>query len=141
MIALILEIFLFLIILAIVLSLALIRAFYERIFLMDYIFAGVMSSTGLFDEVKKQKEQSEQEKLKRERERLEAERQRLEKEKKAAQSKKTSESFFVGCDTLEKAKARYKALSRAFHPDTGSGDEESMKQVNSEYEQLLNKLK
>lgn len=44
--------------------------------------------------------------------------------------------FFAGCDTLDKLEKRYRILARAFHPDEGSGDEESFKKMQAEYEQL-----
>lgn len=44
--------------------------------------------------------------------------------------------YFSGCDSLEKVEKRYKMLARAFHPDVGSGDEESFKKMQREYEQV-----
>jgi len=58
------------------------------------------------------------------------------KEKTISEPCETKFSFFSGCDTLEKLKTRYKQLSRAFHPDLGSGDTESMQLLNMEYEIL-----
>lgn len=44
--------------------------------------------------------------------------------------------FFQDCKTVEEIKARYRTLARQHHPDLG-GDEETMKQVNSEYHEAL----
>lgn len=51
--------------------------------------------------------------------------------------KATSYNFFKGCTTIEQCKKRYHALSRAFHPDTGNGDEEIMKKLNEEYDKKI----
>lgn len=51
--------------------------------------------------------------------------------------KATSYNFFKGCTTIEQCKKRYHALSRAFHPDTGNGDEEIMKKLNEEYDKKV----
>ncbi|MCL2019354.1 MAG: hypothetical protein FWG70_06280 [Oscillospiraceae bacterium] len=45
-------------------------------------------------------------------------------------------NLFDGCDTIEKLKKRYKALSKAYHPDTEVGDTILMQQLNNEYERL-----
>lgn len=44
--------------------------------------------------------------------------------------------FFAGCTTSEKLEQRYKSLCKTYHPDTGSGDEETFKQMQDEYNQL-----
>ena len=48
----------------------------------------------------------------------------------------TAKTMLRGCYTLYDLDARYRALVRAFHPDTGFGDEELMKAVNLEYDRL-----
>lgn len=53
----------------------------------------------------------------------------------ASPSKETS-SFFRGCNTPEELTKRYRNLTKTFHPDLEAGDEETMKQVNEEYERL-----
>lgn len=45
-------------------------------------------------------------------------------------------SFFRGCDTIDELNKRYRNLAKTFHPDLEAGDEETMKQVNEEYEHL-----
>ena len=47
-----------------------------------------------------------------------------------------SNTFFLGCDTKEKAEKRYKALSKAFHPDGACGNEDMFKRMKEEYEGL-----
>ena len=48
--------------------------------------------------------------------------------------------YFTGCNTLEKLDKRYKSLCKTYHPDADSGDEESFKQMQAEYEQLKQTL-
>lgn len=48
----------------------------------------------------------------------------------------SSSVYFGGCDTPEKLEQRYKSLCKTYHPDTGSGDEETFKRMMDEYEQL-----
>ena len=48
--------------------------------------------------------------------------------------------YFVGCDTLEKAKARHRALCKAYHPDTGNGDVATIQVINTQYEELLKRF-
>lgn len=45
-------------------------------------------------------------------------------------------SFFRGCNTIDELNRRYRNLAKTFHPDLEAGDEETMKQVNEEYERL-----
>lgn len=45
-------------------------------------------------------------------------------------------SFFRGCNTINELNKRYRNLAKTFHPDLEAGDEETMKQVNEEYERL-----
>lgn len=47
-----------------------------------------------------------------------------------------SSFYFAGCNTLEKLEKRYKSLCKTYHPDTESGDEDSFKQMQLEYEKL-----
>lgn len=51
---------------------------------------------------------------------------------------KTSDSFsfFEGCKTKTEADKRYKALAKAFHPDTGCGDENMFNKMKEEYDNL-----
>lgn len=48
--------------------------------------------------------------------------------------------YFAGCNTLEKLDKRYKSLCKTYHPDADSGDEESFKQMQAEYEKLKQTL-
>lgn len=48
--------------------------------------------------------------------------------------------FFTKCDTLEQLKAEYKRLALKYHPDRG-GDEETMKAINAEYDDVFESLK
>ena len=48
--------------------------------------------------------------------------------------------YFTNCKTLEQLKAEYKKLALKNHPDCG-GDEEVMKAINKEYDQVFPKLK
>lgn len=45
-------------------------------------------------------------------------------------------SYFRGCNTIDELNKRYRNLAKTFHPDLEVGDEETMKQVNEEYERL-----
>lgn len=49
-------------------------------------------------------------------------------------------TYFSGCNTLEKLDKRYKALCKAYHPDTEGGDEESFKALQEEYERVKKSL-
>ena len=51
---------------------------------------------------------------------------------------KTSDSFsfFEGCKTKTEADKRYRALAKAFHPDTGCGDENMFNKMKEEYDNL-----
>lgn len=51
---------------------------------------------------------------------------------------KTSDSFsfFEGCKTKTEADKRYRALAKAFHPDTGCGDETMFNKMKEEYDNL-----
>jgi len=46
-------------------------------------------------------------------------------------------SFFNQCRTLREVKQKYKELAMNYHPDRG-GSEETMKQLNFEYELIIN---
>ena len=48
--------------------------------------------------------------------------------------------YFQNCSTLEELKAEYKKLVKKYHPDRG-GDNETMKQINNEYEKAFEILK
>ena len=45
-------------------------------------------------------------------------------------------SFFEGCKTKTEADKRYRALAKAFHPDTGCGDETMFTKMKEEYDNL-----
>lgn len=47
--------------------------------------------------------------------------------------------FYENCRNLDELKAEYKRLAKMYHPDLG-GDEEIMKQVNAQYDELSQKL-
>lgn len=51
---------------------------------------------------------------------------------------KTSDnfSFFEGCRTKTEADKRYRALAKAFHPDTGCGDKNMFNKMKEEYDNL-----
>ena len=49
--------------------------------------------------------------------------------------------FFANCDTLEQLKAEYKRLALKHHPDRMGGDEETMKAINAEYDDVFESLK
>lgn len=48
--------------------------------------------------------------------------------------------YFTNCKTLEQLKAEYKKLALKNHPDCG-GDEQTMKEINKEYDEVFPKLK
>lgn len=52
----------------------------------------------------------------------------------SSDSAQTGFDPFAGCDTLEKLEQRYRQLTKSFHPDTESGDTQSMQYINAEYE-------
>ena len=46
-------------------------------------------------------------------------------------------NFFQGCTSIEQAKLRHKNLCKAFHPDTGNGDDEMFREMEQEYEIIM----
>lgn len=50
-------------------------------------------------------------------------------------------NFFLNCETKEQIMARYRQLIKAFHPDTGNGDEKTAATINLQYEELMKKYK
>lgn len=48
-------------------------------------------------------------------------------------------AFFNGCESEEEIKKRYHQLCKVFHPDSGSGDEETFVHIREEYDKLLEK--
>lgn len=52
----------------------------------------------------------------------------------------TNTNYFNGVSTLAELKATYKKLAFTFHPDCG-GDEETMKDINAEYDEVFATLK
>jgi len=55
--------------------------------------------------------------------------------------KKSNLYFNPTPETLEELKKQYKQLALKFHPDSPSGDTEAMKEINSLYDKLFEKLK
>lgn len=53
---------------------------------------------------------------------------------------KTEPDFFIGCNSIETLTKRYKQLAKCYHPDTGIGDEATMKAINSQFEALKAKF-
>ena len=53
----------------------------------------------------------------------------------------TNTTYFNGCATLAELKATYKKLAFTFHPDCPNGDEEIMKDINAEYDEVFAVLK
>ena len=49
--------------------------------------------------------------------------------------------WFKGCKTAEEGKRVYKELLKRFHPDCPSGNEEIMKEINSEFEKWWDEFK
>lgn len=49
-------------------------------------------------------------------------------------------SYFRGCNTTEELKKRYNKLTQTYHPDLEAGDEETMKEINSEYDRLKSQM-
>lgn len=64
--------------------------------------------------------------------------EREESKEEYTNNKKTSDnfSFFEGCKTKTEADKRYRALAKAFHPDTGCGDETMFNKMKEEYDNL-----
>lgn len=56
------------------------------------------------------------------------------------QAREERKMFFKNCNNLEELKKEYRRLILLHHPDRG-GNEETMKQVNAEYEKMFNLLK
>jgi curved DNA-binding protein CbpA len=49
--------------------------------------------------------------------------------------------FFTGCKTLQDVKTQYKKLVYQFHPDRETGNLETMKRINNEYEFIFEYVK
>ncbi len=47
--------------------------------------------------------------------------------------------YFDTCHNKEEAKARFRILSKAFHPDRNGGSDVLFKEMNAEYEKFLSK--
>ena len=62
--------------------------------------------------------------------------QKEKKEYKNASNVSGGLSFFEGCKTKAEADKRYRALAKAFHPDTGCGDETMFNKMKEEYDNL-----
>ena len=45
-------------------------------------------------------------------------------------------NYFRGCGDQDSIKARYRALCKVYHPDSGNGDEETFRQITEQYENL-----
>ena len=48
--------------------------------------------------------------------------------------------YFIGVETLEELKKKYKELAKQLHPDLG-GSKEKFQEMNNEYDKLLESLK
>ena len=71
------------------------------------------------------------------------EKQRQYEEQRRATSKNEPNSgidFFAGCNSKEDVERKYKKLASIYHPDTGFGDEETMKIINNQKEEALKKF-
>ena len=68
--------------------------------------------------------------------------QHVEDEQEPKQSEKQyffdADVLFLGCQTLEEVKQRYRELVKMFHPDSPNGNTWMMQQINEVYEQLKN---
>ncbi len=49
-------------------------------------------------------------------------------------------SFFRGCEDMAQLNKRYKSLAKVYHPDTATGDTDTMAAINKEYEKLKSLL-
>lgn len=49
--------------------------------------------------------------------------------------------FFLGCNTEEELNKRYKSLCKVYHPDMPTGEEETFKRLNNEYERCLRNIR
>ena len=49
--------------------------------------------------------------------------------------------FFAACRTLEALKTEYKRLAKLHHPDMPNGDLETMKAVNAQYDEAVERIK
>ena len=52
---------------------------------------------------------------------------------------KLDENYFNNCNTVEQVKERYRTLAMQLHPDMPTGSEESMKDLNRQYDNLMAK--
>jgi len=46
-------------------------------------------------------------------------------------------NFFAGCKSAEDVKARYRALSKQYHPDLNAGDKEIMQIINKQHDEAI----
>ena len=53
---------------------------------------------------------------------------------------KSNASFFTGCSTIAEVNKRYKSLIKIYHPDNGSGDEDTIKEINIQYGEMKKKV-
>ena len=67
-------------------------------------------------------------------------RKRSEKVQERQEESKSTGGFFAGCNSASKLEKRYKALCKTYHPDNESGDEETFKIIQTEYENLKKSL-
>lgn len=65
-----------------------------------------------------------------------------EKQRNTESSKQTNSGidFFAGCNSKEDVEKKYKKLASIYHPDTGFGDEETMKLINNQKEEALKRF-
>lgn len=54
-------------------------------------------------------------------------------------STNNSSGYFAGCTTKDDAAKRWRALCKIYHPDSGSGDEETFKIIRKEYDRFEEK--
>jgi curved DNA-binding protein CbpA len=50
-------------------------------------------------------------------------------------------NYFVDCTTIDQVKEVYRQLAKKYHPDINSSGEEEMKNINSQYDEIINNLK
>lgn len=80
---------------------------------------------------------SDKERIKKEKAYIEREKAELRTVKKKSHEV-TNGAFFVGVNSENSLKRRYRELMKIYHPDSGNGDEATMRFINKEYESLKN---
>lgn len=59
--------------------------------------------------------------------------------KESKSSYSNPEDYFKGCSTTEQIQERYRTLAKQFHPDMKTGDIDKMKELNNQYDKLMEK--